>query len=262
MGVKGQHVIRPKTRGAGIMVSDFINEYNGYLRLSEEEFSATVKKHPQLRRQDHEFLDTERSMKGIGQLKNSLNSLKLHPLLQTSKLWNEGYRVCFVFDHSSCHGTYAEDALDAAKISMEPGGRQLKMHDTYWKGKLQRMVFRDGTPKGLKNILIERGINVCGMRLDDIKKVIAKHSPTFCNEQPEIVHFLRRKDRAFCSCQFHCELNPIEKRAQAKRYLRFLVPDGIGLCEWKTSRTSLGRQEITCLLIWKAKLEEMNWKIK
>ena len=48
MGVKGQHAIRPKSRGAGIMVSDFIDEYNGYLRLTKEEFLAAVQEHSQL----------------------------------------------------------------------------------------------------------------------------------------------------------------------------------------------------------------------
>ena len=45
-GVKGEHVIRPKSRGSGIMVSDFIDEFNGYLRLTEEEFSAHKEDHP------------------------------------------------------------------------------------------------------------------------------------------------------------------------------------------------------------------------
>ena len=40
----------------------------------------------------------------------------------------------------------------------------------------------------LKNFLIERGIDVRGMRLDEMKKERAKHSD-FCDEQPEIVHF-------------------------------------------------------------------------
>ena len=29
----------PKSRGAGIMVSDFISEQDGYLKLSDEEFA-------------------------------------------------------------------------------------------------------------------------------------------------------------------------------------------------------------------------------
>ena len=40
---------------------------------------------------------------------------------------------------------------------MKPEGQQPKIYDFYWKEKLQRMVFPDGTQKGLKDILIEGG---------------------------------------------------------------------------------------------------------
>ena len=68
--------------------------------------------------------------------------------------------MCYLFDHNSYHGTFAEDALDASKMNLKPGGKQPRMHDTIWNGKVQKMVFADGTPKGLKQILIERGINI------------------------------------------------------------------------------------------------------
>ena len=38
-GTKDDHMLVPKSRGAGIMVSDFISE-GGYLKLSDEEFAA------------------------------------------------------------------------------------------------------------------------------------------------------------------------------------------------------------------------------
>ena len=37
-GVKGQHVIRPKSCGAGIMVSDFINEYKDIFDSQKKSF--------------------------------------------------------------------------------------------------------------------------------------------------------------------------------------------------------------------------------
>ena len=53
------------------------------------------------------------------------------------------------------------------------------------------MVFADGTSKGLRQILIERGVNVTKMKLDDMRAFISTH-PDFRDEQPEIVKFLRR----------------------------------------------------------------------
>lgn len=67
----------------------------------------------------------------------------------------EGYRLYWVFDHSSCHAAMADDALNANKMNAKPGGKQPQMHDTVWNGKVQRMVFADGTPKGLKQVLSE-----------------------------------------------------------------------------------------------------------
>ena len=35
---------------------------------------------------------------------------------------NDGYRVVWVFDHSSYHGVYVEDALNAHKMNAKPKG--------------------------------------------------------------------------------------------------------------------------------------------
>ena len=32
----------------------------------------------------------------------------------------EGWRVVWIFDHSSCHATMPEDALDASKMNVNP----------------------------------------------------------------------------------------------------------------------------------------------
>ena len=39
-GTKDDHVLLPKTKGAGIMISDFICGQDGYLKLLHEEFTA------------------------------------------------------------------------------------------------------------------------------------------------------------------------------------------------------------------------------
>ena len=123
-------------------------------------------------------------------------------------------------------------------MNVKAGDKKPRMHDTYWKGNLQCLVLPDGTPKGMKTILIERRIDVRGMKLEDMRKELASHSD-FRDEQPEIANFLKRKGHACLFLpKFHCELNPIEKCwAQAKRYtrahtnhtkkLRLIVPDGL-----------------------------------
>ena len=90
----------------------------------------------------------------------------------------------------SCHGAYAEDALNAYKMNAKPGGKQPKMRDTVWEGRPQSMVFSIYVPEGLIQVLKE--------------------------------HFLNNKGYACVFLpKFHCELNPIERVwAQAKRYTR------------------------------------------
>ncbi len=56
----------------------------------------------------------------------------------------EGYKLVWIFDHSSCHGAYAEDALNANNMNANPGGKQPALHNTIWRGKEYSMVFSIG----------------------------------------------------------------------------------------------------------------------
>lgn len=49
---------------------------------------------------------------------------------------SEGYRLYWVFDHSSCHAGYAEDALIASCMNAKLGGPQPVMHDTVHNGRI------------------------------------------------------------------------------------------------------------------------------
>ena len=62
-----------------------------------------------------------------------------------------------MFDHSSCHGAYAEDAsrMNARKHPF--------LRDTVWDGKVQKMAFSVGVVKGLIQVLQERGRHRLGM---------------------------------------------------------------------------------------------------
>ena len=112
----------------------------------------------------------------------------------------EGYRLVFIFDHSSCHGAYADDALNANKMNMKPGGKQPAMPNTVWRGKECSMVFNLGVPKGLLQVLKERGVDTRGMKLEDMRKELASHED-FQNEKTKIEHYLnRRVGTVVCYC--------------------------------------------------------------
>ena len=50
-------MIKPKSKGAGIMVSDFIDEYNGFLVLTDEQFKEAKKSNPSIKKNARKFLE-------------------------------------------------------------------------------------------------------------------------------------------------------------------------------------------------------------
>ena len=45
-----------------------------------------------------------------------------------------------IFDQSSCHKAYMEDALNTNKMNVHPGGKQSCMRDIVRAGRVQKMV--------------------------------------------------------------------------------------------------------------------------
>ena len=68
-GMPEFQIIRPKSRGSGIMVSDFITEKDGYLCLTEEEYTV-VKMTLHLPWLLEPCLNTENHMMAIGQVQH------------------------------------------------------------------------------------------------------------------------------------------------------------------------------------------------
>ena len=48
-----------------------------------------------------------------------------------------GWKIVWVFDHSSCHFSMPEDALFVPRMNVNPGGKQPVMRDGWWGGKPQ-----------------------------------------------------------------------------------------------------------------------------
>ena len=88
-------------------------------------------------------------------------------------------KAIFAFDNSSGHAAFAEDALVASRMNLNPGGAQPKMHSTTFANKTQHMVFSVddalcpdliGEPKGIRRVLIERGFWVEVLKKQCVKK--------------------------------------------------------------------------------------------
>ena len=145
--------------------------------------------------------------------------------------------VClFVFDQSSAHASLAPDALHAFEMNKSDGGKQRKQRDTIipltnpdpqFCGKPQPMTLANGQPKGLKQVLEERGFK-------NLSNLRAKCSPICSVDSTDccMAHLLNQQDdfkyqesmleaviqKAGHECiflpKFHCELNPIEMVCQ------------------------------------------------
>ena len=163
---KGKQPIRPKGQGRGIMVSDFIEEHGGYLRLSDEEYESAKDSHPGLWKEARQLLKLGAEYEGYWDSEKFLNQVEHSIKIAEIKYPRESHSLVFLFDQSSGHTAFSDDALNVNRMNVRPGGAQAKLHDTVWNGRGQKMVFSDGTPKGMKRVLEERGVNTKGMKAE------------------------------------------------------------------------------------------------
>ena len=210
-------VLKPKSKGKGIMISMFVTEVAGILR-DEKTGEPCV-----------EILRYGKNAEGYWTSELMANHLRR--AMQAAEAQFPYARLIWRFDNSTNHLAFAQNALVANRMGVKPGGGQPVMHDTVWEGKVQKMVIEtgpdQGKPKGLKLVLQERGYNVKGWSLNHkdpskhYRKVIAQH-PDFLNEKPELQHLVESRGH---QCEFyprfHPELSPIELVwARLKDYVR------------------------------------------
>ena len=128
------------------------------------------------------------------------------------------HNIVFLFDQSSGHTAYAEYSLNANKMNVNPGGSQPKLRDTMWNGCVQHMV-QNGVAKGMRKVLEEQGVNVTGMKADDMRKTL-KSMHDFKYEKKKVEKLVTdRGHHCIFIPKYHCELNPIERVwGHAKQY--------------------------------------------
>lgn len=218
-GFKGTKMMKPKSKGSGIMVSDF---NNGFLALTDTELEEARKRNPAVKKYARSFLEYGERREGywtrdkfVEQLKSAVDIAEIkYPK-------TDGWRRVWIFDHSSCHAAMADDALDVSKTNVNPGGKQRVMIDTVWRNKVQKMNYSLGIPKGMRAVLTERGVDTSKVVGDQMREVLGAMDD-FKNEKSMIEQLLI--DRGHIPVflpKFHPELNPIERVwAQLKRYTR------------------------------------------
>ena len=223
-------IIRPKSHGSGIMVSDFITEKDGYLCLTEAEHDAAKLKDPDIPMGARTLLEYSESRDGYWTSSKFIKQMKGAVKIAEAKYPKEnGFRLFWVFDQSGCHMAYRDDSLNINKMNAKEGGAQPCMHDTVYNGKTTYMTKtvhnrtggRVRIPRGMIDVLKQSGQYHSKMKVNDMRSELSKH-PDFINEKNEIEYFLHEHGHACLFIpKFYCEVNPIERCwAQAKRYTR------------------------------------------
>lgn len=164
-----------------------------------------------------------------------------------------GCQALFAFDNAKNHQKFADDALRASEMNLGSGGKNAKImrdgfnnqdNGTHIKGP-QRMTLPDGTPKGLKIVLMERGLWPSNRRLltqcsvksgtgkSKLKKeclnggtccarALMANEPDFACQKSEIQETIEALGHCVIFYpKYHCELNFIEYFwGTAKQYAR------------------------------------------
>ena len=96
------------------MVSDFIDEHNGYLAHTQE-------KYDRVKESIKPFHTT--ASKKVSRVWRSKGEMAVR-ITEVKCPQKVGWRHGWIFNHSSCHRAMAEDLLDVKKMNVNPGGKQ------------------------------------------------------------------------------------------------------------------------------------------
>jgi hypothetical protein len=230
----GEQPLKKKGKGRAYHVSDFLSETIGPLHLNDEQRNQF----PHLPKQSRVCIETGTNNDGwwtTEKLKDQIIN-KAIPLFEAT---HPGCIALFAFDNATSHSAFAKDALVASKMNWDDGGKQPKMRDTVFNGAVQKMVHLNGEQKGMKTILIERGLYRDGLKKvcrDCIKKKLREQNtridccglkilelqPDFESQKGIIQEIIEERGHMVIFYpKFHCELNFIEMYwGAAKRYTR------------------------------------------
>ena len=215
---KGMKPVKPKSQGAGIMVSDFIEEYDGWLKLSDNDYKVAKQLKLSTKQEARVLLEIGEKRDGYWNNEKFMSQMKNAMKICKFKYPAEKYDVLWLFDQSSGHTKKADNALNVNVMNVKPGGKQPVLRDTIFKkdGKdvKQKMYFTESgkkVPKGLRLVLEERGYDVNGLNQEGLCKLLSA-DPDFAGEKSIVEQFILNEGHMVMFLpKLHCELNAIEQ---------------------------------------------------
>ena len=202
---KDKTILRPKGQGRSIMVSEFLCECHGRMRLSD----GQRLQYPDVPAEATMIIKPGKNADGYWDCEDLVMQTK-DRAIPIFKILHPDCDALFVFDNSSGHLAFAPDALIASRLNLNDGGVNCKpMRNGWFVGRNgdrieQCMVTPDGKTKGLKAILTERNLWRTGLTKSEAKTILAAQ-PDFKEQD----RWLTEKTMSGCSIdffpKFHCE---------------------------------------------------------
>ena len=147
-GDEETNVLKQKSLGSSVMISDFVD-------VEAENETARLS------------LETRKD----GYFNNELFMKQVEKAISIFEAKYPNAKGLFIFDNAPLHKKVSDDVLNADKMNVNPGRKQPIMKDTIWNGTTQKMTLPDGTPKGMKLVLDERGVDTKGMKAIDMRNL-------------------------------------------------------------------------------------------
>lgn len=207
---KERKEIRPKGEGASIMVSAFLCQCHGLLRLSDD----LAELHPETPVDSTVIIHPGVNKDGYFTNDDLAEQTKI--MLKIFEVLHPGCTALVAYDNSSNHHAMSKDALVANRVNLKDGGKNVPRFRDGWylndEGvrTVQSMTAPGGLQKGIKSILEERGLFVPGMRLNDARKLLSLQ-PDFVAQRPLLKETVEdTRHHIIFYPKFHPEFNFIE----------------------------------------------------
>jgi hypothetical protein len=200
----GHNHLRPKSRGRSQHASGFCCPCHGFIEDDgpEDDPAAT---------ECCSFHIITPGKNDDGYWTNDDLVKQLDKVIPLFERWHPDCQLLFLFDNSGNHHKRAPDGLCAQTMNLKDGGKNApRQRNATWDGQPQLMTLPDGTPKGLRTVLMERGGWVPGMSVAEARAAVADY-PDFRAQKEWLRETVENTGHLIDYYpKFHCELNYIE----------------------------------------------------
>ena len=148
--------LKQKSLGQAIMISDFIEEVDGFLQCEGVEARLYL---------EHQ---------SEGYFNNDMLMVQVQKAIDIFEKKYPSVIGMFIFDNAPSHRKKPDNSLNPERMNVSDGGRQPVMRDTMWNRCIQKMTLDDGRQKGMKSVLEERGVSTKGMNAAKMREELKK----------------------------------------------------------------------------------------